>query len=75
MARRKETKDIYALKIVKFPDSSDQNKFKEIKNEHEILKKIVGDHLAKAHYLFSEHSCHIFVLEFMPGGDLRKLLT
>jgi len=31
--------------------------------------------LVKAPFSFSEKDCHIFVMELMPGGDLRKLLT
>jgi protein-serine/threonine kinase len=28
----------------------------------------------KAPFSFSEKECHIFVLEYLPGGDLRKML-
>ena len=75
MVRRKETKDIYALKIIKLPDSCDEKEMTSIKNEHEIFKNIAGDHLVKAPFSFSENNCHVFVLEFLPGGDLRALLT
>ena len=29
----------------------------------------------KAPFSFSEKGCHIFVMELMPGGDLKKVLT
>lgn len=62
MARRKETKDIYALKIIKLSENSCEKDFQTIKTEHEIFKKIGGDHLVKAPFSFSERGSHIFVL-------------
>lgn len=29
----------------------------------------------KAPFSFSEKGCHVFVMELMPGGDLKKVLT
>ena len=41
-----------------------------IKKEHEVFRKIAGDHLVHAPFAFSEEYGHFFVLQFMPGGDL-----
>lgn len=62
MARRKETKDIYALKIIKLSEDNYDKDYQTIKNEHDIYKKIAGDHLVKAPFSFSERGSHIFVL-------------
>jgi serine/threonine protein kinase len=45
-----------------------------LKNEHEILSQIAGEHLVKAAFSFSEGQVHFFVLEYMPGGDLAKVI-
>ena len=45
-----------------------------IENEHEIFRKIGGDYLVKASFSFNEGSAHFFVLEYMPRGDLSKIL-
>ena len=74
MARRKKTKDIYALKVVKFQQNSDQKEFVSLENENEILSQIAGQYLVKAPFSFTEGSAHFFVLEYMPGGDLAKLI-
>ena len=71
MARRKETKDLYALKIIRLPENCSDIDLKNISTENEIFKKIAGDHLVTAPFSFSEKGCHIFVMELMPGGDLR----
>jgi serine/threonine protein kinase len=75
LVRRKETGDIYALKIVCLPEESSEKDLECIQTEHEIFKKIAGDHLVKAPFSFTEKDSQIFVMEFMPGGDLRQLLN
>lgn len=45
-----------------------------MKNEHEIFKQIAGDHLVRAPFAFSEREAHMFVLEYLPGGDLRRMI-
>ena len=63
------------MKIIKLAEDSSEKDLETIATEHQIFKKIAGDHLVKAPFSFSQKGKHIFVLEFMPGGDLRKLLT
>lgn len=53
MVRRKKTKDIYALKMIKIQQNWDQKELDSIKNEHEILSKIAGEHLVKAPFSFT----------------------
>lgn len=43
-------------------------------NEHEVLKKIAGQHFVKASFSFTEGGVHFFFLEYMQGGDLAELL-
>ena len=74
LAKRIDTTDLYALKIIKIHDGQNEKDINLIKNEHEIFKKIGGDHLVKAPFSFSQDSGHFFVLEYLPGGDLGKIL-
>jgi serine/threonine protein kinase len=39
-----------------------------------VLSKIAGEHLVKAPFSFTEGAAHFFVLEYMPGGDLSRLI-
>lgn len=75
LVRRITTKDLYALKHVKLEHTQTAKEIELIKKEHEIFKKIAGDHLIRAPFAFSESYGHFFVLEFMPGGDLSKILS
>lgn len=74
MARRADTIDLYALKFIKIDNKITQKDIDCIKNEHEIFQTIGGDHLVKAPFSFSTDIGHFFILEYMPGGDLRKIL-
>ena len=74
LARRQKTNDLYALKIVHIKPGWDEEKLSSIKNEHEIFKKIAGDHLVKAPFSFQEGMVHFFVMDFMPAGDFSALL-
>ena len=74
LARRINTIDLYALKLIPVQEGKNEKDIEMIKNQHEIFRKIGGDHLVKAPFSFSEYSGHFFVLEYMPGGDLGKIL-
>jgi hypothetical protein len=50
------------LKFIKIKENQDEKDLELIKNEHEIFKKISGDHLVKAPFSFSEDVGHFFVL-------------
>lgn len=62
MVRRIMTKDIYALKHINLKHTQTEKEIELIKKEHEIFKKIAGDHLIRAPFAFSETYGHFFVL-------------
>ncbi len=74
LARRILTNDLYALKMIKVKEKWGESEIKSVVNEHNIFKKIAGEHLVKAPFAFTEGQIPIFVLEYMPGGDLGKLM-
>ncbi len=65
---------MYAIKIIKIEESWGEKEIGLIKNEYETFKQIGGDYLVKAPFAFSSHNGFFFVMEYMPGGDLGKLL-
>lgn len=68
------TKDLYAMKVVEITNSSDKEVLDDLITEHDIFRKIGGEHLVKAAFSFTEGSAHFFLMEYMKGGDLSKLL-
>lgn len=62
------------MKVIQIQDNWGEEEHKLIRNEHETLRKIAGDHLVKAPFSFNEGCAHFFVLDYMPGGDLSQLL-
>lgn len=74
LVRRKATQDIYAMKIIRFSNNVDEKFLENLLNENEIFKRIQGEHVVKAFFSFRQKNYVIFVMEFMPGGDLQGIL-
>ena len=49
--------------------------FGTLKNETDILSKIRCDYVVNSYYIFKDIFNLYFVMEYMPGGDLFRLLT
>jgi serine/threonine protein kinase len=56
LVRRRETGDLYALKAVALAAAE------TVRREHEIFRKIAGEHLVTAPFSFNEQDSHIFIL-------------
>lgn len=74
LVRRKKTKDIYALKVIGIDKNWGENELVALKNEYKIYKQIEGEHLVAATFSFHQSNAQFFVLEYMPGGDLSRML-
>jgi serine/threonine protein kinase len=74
LVRRKATQDAYAMKIIRFSNDVDEKFIENLLNENDIFKRIQGEHVVKAFFSFRQKNYVIFVMEFMPGGDLQGIL-
>ncbi|EAR84564.2 Serine/Threonine kinase domain protein (macronuclear) [Tetrahymena thermophila SB210] len=75
LVRKKNTEDIYAMKIVNFAEKMNKNHLDSLKKENEILSKVQGDYVVKAVYTFTHESYICFVMEYMIGGDLGSIIS
>ena len=74
LVRQKATNDYFAMKSVKLPHSTNAKLLQELQNEISILRLIKGKFLAKAFFSFIQHDSLFIVMEYLVGGDFRKLL-
>lgn len=74
LVRQKATNDYFAMKSVKLPHSANEKLLQELQNEISILRLIKGKFLAKAFFSFIQHDSLFIVMEYLVGGDFRKLL-
>ncbi|KAL4486381.1 hypothetical protein ABPG72_007167 [Tetrahymena utriculariae] len=75
LVRKKNTEDVYAMKIVNFAEKMNKNHLDSLKKENEILSKVQGDYVVKAVYTFTHESYICFVMEYMIGGDLGSIIS
>lgn len=75
LVKKKNTEEIYAMKIVDFSEKMNKNTLSSLKKENEILSKVQGDYVVKAVYTFTHESYICFVLEYMIGGDLGNIIS
>ena len=74
LARRKETRDIFAIKILDKERMSDKKVTQFVLNEADILSKVNNDYLVRGVYTFQTEKYLYMVMEYMRGGDFANLL-
>jgi serine/threonine protein kinase len=74
MVRRKATDDVYALKVVNSACGLPTGELNNLLNERNIFGVVRGDFVLQALCSFIYKGFVCFVMELMPGGDMRKLL-
>lgn len=74
-ARKKDTGDIYAIKIIEKRVLMREGKAKQAHTEKNVLARLRGNAgLVRLHYAFQDEANLYFVLEYCPGGDLATLI-
>ena len=74
LVKRRSTSDIFALKVVNCSTSMTTSAINNLLNERNIFGILTGDFVLQAISTFVHKNLVCFLTEFMPGGDLRKLL-
>ena len=73
--KKKSTGDYFAIKTVNIESIKEKNLSSTLKNETDILSKIRCDYVVNSYYIFRDIFNLYFVMEYMPGGDLFRLLS
>jgi len=74
LVKRKQTGDIYAMKIINLQDDMNRNKEKSLKAESQIFDFITGDYVVRAIFKFTHENFLCFVMDYMEGGDFSYIL-
>lgn len=75
LVQRKSTHDLYALKVVHSEGGSKMKRIRALLQERDIFSILEGDFLVHSIATFVHGSLICFLMDFIPGGDLRALLN
>ena len=70
LVRKKETTDIYAMKVLRKEAVIRRNQVQHTKTETHILKQIRHPFLTRMHFAFQNEDKLYMVLNYLPGGEL-----
>lgn len=74
MARKKATKDVFAVKVMDKEQMETLNVANFIMNERDILNQVTNEFIVNGIYTFQSTKYLYMVLEYMKGGDVDNLL-
>lgn len=74
LARKKRTKDLYAIKVLKKADMIQKNQVKYVKAERNILARLQNPFVIKMYFSFQSKEYLYIVMEWASGGDCFSLL-
>ncbi|KAM3143501.1 hypothetical protein pb186bvf_004263 [Paramecium bursaria] len=75
LVHKKDTKQLYAMKVVKKAKISSQKQYEHAITERNVLTEIEHPFIIKLAYAFQNSRNLYFCLEFCPGGELYYLLS
>eukprot|EP00330_Aristerostoma_sp_ATCC50986_P000782 CAMPEP_0114583820 /NCGR_PEP_ID=MMETSP0125-20121206/7506_1 /TAXON_ID=485358 ORGANISM="Aristerostoma sp., Strain ATCC 50986" /NCGR_SAMPLE_ID=MMETSP0125 /ASSEMBLY_ACC=CAM_ASM_000245 /LENGTH=286 /DNA_ID=CAMNT_0001777565 /DNA_START=2075 /DNA_END=2934 /DNA_ORIENTATION=- len=74
LVKRKNTGDLYAMKVINFAERMNRNYLDTLQKEKKIFQKLKGNWVAKALFTFVHENYLCIVMEFMVGGDFCSIL-
>lgn len=74
LAKKKNTKDVFAIKVLEIAKMKAKNCAETIMNERDILNGLDTEFIARGVYTFTSQKYLYMVMEYMKGGDLANLL-
>ena len=73
--KKRSTGDFYAIKSVNISSMKEKNLSRTLKQEQNILKEINSDYIVNSYFIFKDKKNYYYAMEFLPGGDVYKLLS
>lgn len=74
LARKKNTQDLFAIKVLDKEKMLEKNVIKYVMNERDILNSMSNEFIVRGVYSFQSKKYLYMVMEFMKGGDFSSLL-
>ncbi|KAI8102394.1 hypothetical protein M9435_005997 [Picochlorum sp. BPE23] len=74
LARKKESQDLYAVKVMRKADLVRKNMVESARNERNILAMANNPFVIRFYFSFTSRENLYIVMEYAPGGDLASLL-
>lgn len=68
------TQDTFALKVIPFDEKISQRQIQNLLTERDVCFMVNHEYVMKAYYSFLYKNNACFVVEYLQGGDLEKLL-
>ncbi|KAH9280397.1 Serine/threonine-protein kinase LATS2 [Echinococcus granulosus] len=74
LVRKKENRQLYAMKILKKRDVVRRRQLAHVQAERDILAEADSDWVVKLFFSFQDSHALYLVMEYIPGGDMMSLL-
>jgi len=74
VCRKKDTKQVFAMKIMKKSEMLKKNQVEHIRAERDVLALADNPWVVKLHYSFQDSRNLFLVMEYLQGGDLMTIL-
>ena len=74
LARKKNTDDFFAIKVLDKQKMMEKNVVEYVINEKNILSQVSNEFIVRGVYTFQSKKFLYMVMEFMKGGDFSSLL-
>ena len=74
LAKKKQTKSYFAIKVLKKEEMVRKNQVSNIKQERKIMSKTKSPFVVKLHYSFQSKEHLYLVQEYCNGGDFGSML-
>lgn len=74
LARKKNTRDLFAIKVLKKEEINKKKQYKRILAERNIMALTSNNFVVKMYYSFQGKEYLYIVMEYLRGGDLHSLL-
>lgn len=75
LAKRVETADLVAIKIIRKDQANAKNQLKKVAEERNIMMSFHSPFMVRFFYSFIEKRNMYLVMEYLPGGDIFSLLA
>eukprot|EP00127_Corallochytrium_limacisporum_P002959 Clim_evm6s144 gene=Clim_evmTU6s144 len=74
LVQKKDTGNIYAMKVMRKSDMIDKDQVQHIRAERDILAEADQQWIVQLFYSFQDQSNLYLITEFLPGGDMMTML-